>query len=534
MLILKTFGGVSLSNGEAVLDGEAVQHRRLALLSVIACAGAHGVSRDKLVGLFWPESDAARARHALSQWLFLLRRDLPTADVVTGAAELRVDRGSLRCDAVDFDEAIVRRDYARAIDLYTGAFLDGFFLSEAPAFERWAEDERARRHADASRAVEEVARSAEARGDEADAVRWWRRLSGLEPLSGRVAAELMRALARAGERAVAIAHAREHARLVERTLGHPPGPEVADLARQLSASSTAAAPHAAIAPRVSRRESSYVTWLRGRLMPRVHIDRVIRDTPIMTLFAATDPETGHALVVRVLASAIVARADMRRLIDRLYIATRLTHPRLIPLGQLHRDEELVYLAGPPAPGESLRTRLERERHLSLSETLIIARDVASALTAAEDSGVPHLDLTPRRIMLDRGAAFVTDTGIMDAMTHADPESATVSDAIRGTAAYMSPEQLAGESAGDRRSDVYSLACVVYHALTGEVPHHAKSTRGVVAMRLTQPPQRVSLLRDGVPEALESLLAKALARVPAERFATMRELHEAIEAIPSAA
>jgi serine/threonine-protein kinase len=388
MLTLKTFGGVSLSHGEAVLDGPAAQRRRLALLAVIACAGPHGVSRDKLVGLFWPESDAARARHALSQWIFLLRRDLPAADVIAGAAELRVDRGHLRCDAVDFDEAISRRDYARALDVYTGAFLDGFFLSEAPEFERWAEDERARRHADASRAAEELARSAEARGDGADAVRWWRRLSGLEPLSGRVATELMRALAHVGERALAIAHAREHARLVERALGHPPGPEVADLARHLSESATAPAPRADVAPRVSRRESSYVTWLRERLMPRVRLDRVIRDTPIMTLFAATDPETGRALVVRMLASAIVARADMRRLIDRLYIATRLAHPRLVPLGQLYRDEELVYLAGPPASGESLRARLERERHLSLAETLTIARDVASALTAAEDSGVP--------------------------------------------------------------------------------------------------------------------------------------------------
>jgi serine/threonine-protein kinase len=136
---------------------------------------------------------------------------------------------------------------------------------------------------------------------------------------------------------------------------------------------------------------------------------------------------------------------------------------------------------------------------------------------------------PRRIVLDRGAAFVTDTGIMDAVTGADQESAAVSDAIRGTAAYMSPEQLAGESAGDRRSDVYSLACIVFHALAGEAPHHAKSTRGVVAMRLTQSPQRVSLLRDGVPEPLESVLAKALARVPAERFATMREFRDALDA-----
>ena len=119
---------------------------------------------------------------------------------------------------------------------------------------------------------------------------------------------------------------------------------------------------------------------------------------------------------------------------------------------------------------------------------------------------------------------------MDAMTHADPVSATVSDAIRGTAAYMSPEQLAGESAGDRRSDVYSLACVVYHALAGQTPHHAKSTRAVVAMRLTQPPQRLSLVRDGVPDLLESVLAKALARVPAERFATMGEFRDALAAV----
>src|SRR5689334_10439470 len=138
MLTLRTFGGVSLSHEGEVLDGAVAQRRRVALLSVIACAGAHGVSRDKLVGLFWSESEASRAKHALAQWLFLLRRGLPVPGIITGSAELRADRNHLRCDAVEFDEAIARRDHLAALELYAGPFLDGFFLSEAPEFEHWA------------------------------------------------------------------------------------------------------------------------------------------------------------------------------------------------------------------------------------------------------------------------------------------------------------------------------------------------------------------------------------------------------------
>src|SRR4029079_6194478 len=186
-------------------------------------------------------------------------------------------------------------------------------------------------------------------------VRWWRRLSSLEPLSGRIAAELMRALAHAGESALAIAHGREHARLVERELGHAPGPEVTELVRRLNGATDAPAPQPTVSPRANRPESGYAAWLRERLRPRLHLEHVIRETPLFTLFAATDATNGHPLVVRMLAPSIVARADVRRLVDRLYAATCLTHARLAPLGQVYLDEGLVYLAGPATGGETLRS-----------------------------------------------------------------------------------------------------------------------------------------------------------------------------------
>lgn len=238
MLDFRTFGGVVLTDAEGhPYSGAATQRRRLALLAVLASAGSRGASRDKLVGLLWPERDAEKARHALAQWLFLLRRDLRADGVVVGTTELRLDPSKIRCDVAEFDRAIARGDAAgaeEALAQYAGAFLEGFFLTGAPpAFERWVDEERERRARQARAAAELLAMSADAAGDAQRAVRWWGWLAERDPLSSRGAMGYMRALAAADDRARAVQHARVHAELVRQELESEPDPRVLALAAAL-------------------------------------------------------------------------------------------------------------------------------------------------------------------------------------------------------------------------------------------------------------------------------------------------------------
>src|SRR5689334_4017708 len=233
MLLLRTLGGVSLARDGTPLGGAATQRRRLALLTLLAAAGERGVSRDKLVSLLWPDSEEEKARHTLSQWLFLLRKDLGEPELVAGTTELRIDATRLSYDAGEFERALARGDRERALGFYRGPFLDGFFLSEAAEFERWADDERARLERLAHRAAEQLAAECAARGDAAAAVHWWEWLATRDKLSVRVTLGYMQALAAAGEHDRAIRHARVHEELVRQELESEPDAKVAALARAL-------------------------------------------------------------------------------------------------------------------------------------------------------------------------------------------------------------------------------------------------------------------------------------------------------------
>lgn len=235
MFALRTFGGTALFDDDRPLEGPAVQRRRLALLALLAVAGDSGMSRDKLLALLWPETDTERARHTLSQWLHLLRRDLRTVDVVQGTADLRLNEARVASDVRAFERAIARGDVRTACDLYTGPFLDGFHLSDSPEFERWLDVQRARLAEAWRRAAETLAAECARAGDHAAAAAIWRRLAAAEPFESRCALALMRALAAAGDVPAALTHARIHAQLLEQEFGEPMPAEVRALAEELAA-----------------------------------------------------------------------------------------------------------------------------------------------------------------------------------------------------------------------------------------------------------------------------------------------------------
>jgi DNA-binding SARP family transcriptional activator len=232
-LRLRTFGAVYLERDDAPLGGVHTQRRRLALLAFLAASKKAKVTRDRLVALFWPDGDAATGRHALSQLIYAIRRDLG-ADAVVGDGEtVCLNPSVLASDVDDFDESIKAGQFERAVECCRGAFLEGFYVDNAPELERWIEDERARRNTECGRAVERLAEEAERAGDFRVAADHWRSRAALTPMDGRVVLRLMRALAAVDDRAGAVQAARVYETLVRDELDVEPDAEVLSLARQL-------------------------------------------------------------------------------------------------------------------------------------------------------------------------------------------------------------------------------------------------------------------------------------------------------------
>lgn len=233
-LIIKTFGGLTVERDGAACTGAAAQRKHLALFALLAAAGDRGVSRDKVVAYLWPERDGESARHLLNQACYALRRELDQPELFLGATDLlRLNPAVIANDIQAFHEALDRTDLARAVSLYAGPFLDGFYLAEAGEFERWAETERARVTKRVCEALRDLATGAASRGDQHAAADWWRRLVALDPLSADAVLGLMNALAASGERAQAVYHGQAHCMLVQQELGTAPASAVTALIEKL-------------------------------------------------------------------------------------------------------------------------------------------------------------------------------------------------------------------------------------------------------------------------------------------------------------
>ena len=234
MIRLRTFGSVVLERDGTPLGGRHTQRRRLALLTILAIARNAPVSRDRVLALLWPDRDDGRGRHALAQLLYELRRDMGGEFSNGGGEDLSLDPEQFASDVGEFEAALEAHAFDRAIALYTGPFLDGFYVADAPEFERWAEAQRAGLAGEYLRALEQLATDAELRRDTAAAVEYRRRIATADPLSARHAMALMHALARSGDRAGAIRHAKVHAALLRAELEEDPDPAVMLLAARLT------------------------------------------------------------------------------------------------------------------------------------------------------------------------------------------------------------------------------------------------------------------------------------------------------------
>jgi DNA-binding SARP family transcriptional activator/TolB-like protein len=224
---LDLLGDPAFSSPAGPVQGRAAHKRRVALLALLAVARGRPVGRERLIGLLWPELTSEAARHNLSETLYVLRKELGDEAIVSPAGgDLALGPAVVESDVAEFQALLDAGDAEAAVHLYRGPLLDGFYVADAPEFERWAEGERDRLARAYGRALEGLAETAETEGSAIRAVDWWRRLASHDPFSSRTALRLVRALDAAGERPSALRAAETHAAMLREELGVEPDPDL--------------------------------------------------------------------------------------------------------------------------------------------------------------------------------------------------------------------------------------------------------------------------------------------------------------------
>jgi serine/threonine-protein kinase len=268
--------------------------------------------------------------------------------------------------------------------------------------------------------------------------------------------------------------------------------------------------------------------LNAALAGRYDIEREIGRGGMATVYLARDVRHKRHVALKVLNPELGAILGGERFLGEIQVTANLQHPNLLPLFDSGDADGLLFYVMPFVEGESLRARLGREKQLPVNEAIRLAVSVASALDYAHRHGVIHRDLKPENILLHDGQPVVADFGIALAVSNAGGNRVTQTGISLGTPQYMSPEQATGDRAIDGRTDVYSLAAVLYEMLTGDPPHVGSTAQAIIARVLTDKPRNVRALRETVPEYVDWAIARALAKLPADRWATAREFAEALE------
>ncbi|HMA19403.1 MAG TPA: serine/threonine-protein kinase, partial [Gemmatimonadaceae bacterium] len=248
-----------------------------------------------------------------------------------------------------------------------------------------------------------------------------------------------------------------------------------------------------------------------------------------TVYLARDRKHERDVAIKVLHPDLAQSLGAERFLREINIAAQLTHPNILTVHDSGEASGLLYYVMPFLVGESLRDRLSRESQLPLDVALNITCEVAGALDFAHRHNVLHRDIKPENILLQDGHAVLADFGIARAISSASEGQLTATGTTVGTPAYMSPEQSAGEQSLDGRSDLYSLASVLYEMLAGEAPFTGPTAQSIIAKRLSGPPPRIRTVRPSVPAAVEEALLRALDPVPADRYQTVEQFRNALAA-----
>lgn len=274
--------------------------------------------------------------------------------------------------------------------------------------------------------------------------------------------------------------------------------------------------------------------LTAALADRYRIERELGAGGMATVYLARDLRHDREVAIKVLHPDLGAALGSDRFLSEIKTTARLSHPHILPLLDSGAADGFLFYVMPLVRGETLRTRLERERQLPIDDALRIAREVADALQAAHELGIVHRDIKPENILLQGGHALVADFGIALAVQSAGGARMTQTGLSLGTPQYMSPEQAMGERSVDARADVYALAAVTYEMLAGDPPFTGSSVQAIVAKLLAERPTPLQTLRDTVPVSVEQAVLRGLAKLPADRFATAQAFAQALSASSTAA
>jgi serine/threonine-protein kinase len=268
------------------------------------------------------------------------------------------------------------------------------------------------------------------------------------------------------------------------------------------------------------------TGLSAALADRYRLERELGQGGMATVYLAHDLKHDRHVALKVLRPELAAAIGADRFLAEIKTTANLQHPHILPLFDSGVVDGTVFYAMPFVEGESLRDRLAREKQLPIADAVRIASEVAGALDYAHRKGVIHRDIKPENILLHDGRALVADFGIALAATSADSRMTETGMSL-GTPHYMSPEQAMGERTLDARTDVYALGCVLYEMLTGEPPFTGPTAQAIVAKVMTAEPESVSTYRKTVPAHVDDAVTMALAKLPADRFATAAEFATAL-------
>jgi Tol biopolymer transport system component len=271
----------------------------------------------------------------------------------------------------------------------------------------------------------------------------------------------------------------------------------------------------------------YLDRLQSTLSGRYTIEHELGAGGMATVYLAHDIRHDRKVAVKVLRPELAAVIGAARFLTEIKVTANLQHPHILPLHDSGEADGFLFYVMPYVEGESLRDRLNRETQLSVEDTLQLTQEIADGLSHAHSLGVIHRDIKPENILLTGGHALIADFGIARAVTEAGGTRLTETGLSLGTPQYMSPEQAAGERNVDARSDVYALGCVTYEMLVGEPPHTGPNAQAIIAKVLTDPVRSIRDSRDMVAPQVDSAIRKALAKLAADRFATVKQFAESL-------
>jgi serine/threonine-protein kinase len=275
-------------------------------------------------------------------------------------------------------------------------------------------------------------------------------------------------------------------------------------------------------------EGTVLERLSSMLEEQYTLTKEIGRGGMSVVYLAKDLRHDRSVAVKLVQPEITTKSSAARFLREIQITAKLQHPHILPLLDSGANDGLLYYIMPHIEGESLRDRLSAGDRLPFEEAIGITQQIAAALQYAHDNGIIHRDVKPENILLSAGLAVLSDFGVASAI--GDDENDAATRFTVGTPAYMAPEQAEREKV-DHRADEYSLACVLYEMLTGSPPFFGGTVGETIQRKLTEPTPCLSEARPDLPEELDRIFERALARKPRNRYDSVDEFAQVLDGVP---